>query len=231
MTKRPADAVPSLSDSEIQMLIERHKIPVSDVTKFGDSLRLDFEIYAKEKSRPNANMVYREIEQLHLAAERGNTEKMVALLGCLMPDTRAHLESRADQLGVPFPAADVLTNSAGCEAICENVGTLCRMGGGWSEGRLRQSGRRSRTWSTLLYAPQKSSHFAKREAERMFVINLQLTWLMATGEKPATTACQERPGPFVRFVQDCLKLAGAGHVNAVKAINGIAQDRKRMNSR
>ena len=106
------------------------------------------------------------------------------------------------------------------------IASLCRVGGTWVEGRRRPNGMRSRTWEWAFHAPKRNRHFAKREAERMFIINLQLTWLLAKGEPPATTACEERKGPFVRFVEDCLTRAGATDVAPVKVINAVAQARE-----
>jgi hypothetical protein len=84
---------------------------------------------------------------------------------------------------------------------------------------MRPSGRRSRTLKVYLHAPEPTRHFEKRKAELNFVTWLEIGWREATNQSPSATASHEKPGPFVRFVGECLKLVGAGHVDAVALIN------------
>ncbi|WP_439370968.1 hypothetical protein [Bradyrhizobium sp. DASA03120] len=68
---------------------------------------------------------------------------------------------------------------------------------------------------------------AKRELERRFVMNLQLAWLEATGEKPTATVSPSDPDrPFANFVHECLRLVGASHADAVGLINDLSRQRK-----
>ena len=60
---------------------------------------------------------------------------------------------------------------------------------------------------------------------------LRIAWLEATGKEASLTADPRRPGPFARMVQECLKLVGAGHADAVALVNKLNQIRREMNQR
>jgi hypothetical protein len=114
------------------------------------------------------------------------------------------------------------------------INRLCSIGGSYVEGRKRPSGKRSRsTLEPLLHAPALRRHVSKREPERNFVMNLETTWLEATGTKPSLTARHSdrsrKLGPFARFGRKCLRLVGAGHVDVVELINEL--NRRRLEKR
>jgi hypothetical protein len=205
MKKDNYSAAPPLSDDEVRLLIERHNIPASDANKFGESLRQDFEIYERDRNRPNVNDCYDEIARLHQAAEKRDVRVLAIHLSKLSPEIRARLEERAARIRVILPSPDELKDAAKRETACETVARLCQIGGKWTTGRLRPSGKRSRTWEPSLYASKKK-HVPKRDAERDFVAHLRCTWRYATAEWPARTADPRQPGPFARFVAECLKL-------------------------
>jgi hypothetical protein len=207
----------SPSEQDIRDLVARHNILIPDIDAFCASLRKDFEIYARDRLRGNINQIHDEIKELYCAAERNDAGLTIKLFCDLSPEARDILEHRAQRRPDLFSLDP---------AELSKIAALCRTGGTWTEGRKRPSGKRSRIWSPLLFAPDKDKNFAKREAERMLIINMQLTWLAAMGEAPATTADPRKAGPFARFAQDCFRLAGAGHVNVVKNINAVARDRK-----
>jgi len=222
MKKEHYSAAPPLSDDEVRGLIERHNIPVSDAKKIGQSLRQDFEIYERDRKRPNVNDCYDEIVHLYRAAEKRNIKDLAARLNELSPEIRAKLEERAARIGVIIPSPDELKDAEKRKTACETVARLCQIGGMWTEGRLRPFGKQSKTWKPNLYASKKEEHVSKRDAARDFVAHLRCTWQKATGEWPADTADSRQPGPFARFFKECLKLAGTPDVNAVKTINDFA---------
>lgn len=68
----------------------------------------------------------------------------------------------------------------------------------------------------------------KRQAEREFIMFLQVAYFNATGRKPPVTASKSGtgsgdavPGPFARFVQRCLDLLGPDKVDVVAQINEL----------
>jgi hypothetical protein len=83
-----------------------------------------------------------------------------------------------------------------------------------------------------LYAPVSPRNFAKREAERIAVVQLRVAWRWAAARGdaaaerampsniPATSASRERPGPFVKLVRDFFKALRV-NLNAVHLINSI----------
>jgi hypothetical protein len=230
-----------IRDEDLHDLVKKYFPQADDPEGVFAALREDFGIYAREKARANHNQVHHEIEKLHRAAERCyEKEKQnidaerrhavatVRLLNSTSAETRRLLEFRATQRGEAFPLSEE-------SDFCGRIAALCRIGGELKVGRKRKSldGREwnSNTWKPALYAPPKDRKFQRRESEHDFVIHLQLTWLHATGAVPATTADLRKRGPFARFCQECLDLAGSPHVNAVKVINSVARDRREMSTR
>jgi hypothetical protein len=132
---------------------------------------------------------------------------------------------------VALPSPDDLRDESRREHACEAVATLSRNGGGNIEGRRRATGKRSKSWQWGLFAPTPTRNPKKRQAERSFVISIRLAWLESTGEPPNVAANASRPGPFVRMVQKCLALVGAGHADAVGIINWLNKQRAKENRR
>jgi hypothetical protein len=151
----------------------------------------------------------------------------IVFLDALSPQTREFLTGRVPA-NFDLPHADSLRDARKRDAACEVIAALCRFGGGYVEGRLRPSGKRSRTWQPLLYAPEPQRNFQRRAAERYFVTMLSLAWLEATGRPPARSADSRKPGPFARLVTKCLSIVGAGHANAVELINELNRRRQEM---
>jgi hypothetical protein len=113
-----------------------------------------------------------------------------------------------DIVELKLPSAQELRDPARREEACDAVRRFCSIGGLHITGRVRPTGRRSKTWKSLLCAdlfepgpepllagsayeptyvpvPRPAGHPPKRQAERQFVMNLQLAWLEATGKLPA----------------------------------------------
>jgi hypothetical protein len=136
--------------------------------------------------------------------------------------------------GLRLPAAEELRDRERCDEACEMIKRICRVVGVFVEGRKRQSCKRSSaTFRPLLHAPALQRHLPKREPERNFVMNLQTTWLKATGTKPSRIArhkdASRKLGPFARVARKCLLRVGAGHADVVELINEL--NRRRVEKR
>ena len=157
------------------------------------------------------------------AAEHKRYEDVADLLGRLSPRGRALLTDHGE---LPPPGA--LRDPALREEACAAVVRLCQYGGRWAKGPPSKGSRRK--WRPHLYAPDKERSPPKRDAERHFVLMLQLAWLDAVGEKPSLTAHHPDKsrdlGPFARFARECLRLVGARDADAVELINELQRLRR-----
>jgi hypothetical protein len=193
--------------------------------RFAEGIREAARIYAREATTPTDNKLHAEIAALYRAAERKRCRQVAALLEKLSPKARELLSKRATRQSLELPPAETLRDTAQQKA-CDIVLRLCQYGGNYVEGRRRPSGKRTRTWRPLLYAPQPRRNFPKRDAELNFIMWLQIGWLEATGKRPSLAANPDRPGPFARMVRECLELVGASHADAVGLINELHRRRK-----
>ena len=73
----------------------------------------------------------------------------------------------------------------------------------------------------VLYGPQRSPNFPKRNAELDFIWKVQAAVLDVTGKMPPRTAHRDKPGPFALMVQECFQLMGAEDASAVDLINEL----------
>jgi len=217
-----------ISSEQIKQLAERHKLEVPDFPTFEASIRIAFEVFQRDRTALNANQQHDEIDRLYKAAKRGKIAAVATALEKLSPESRASLSERGKLIGLPLPSAGELMGAIDPKTICTVVVKLCRVGGEMIKGRKRPSGKKSIEWAVELHAPKKQRGFAKRAAEKAFIINLQLTRLEATGQSPAVTANHQVPGPFVRFVKDCLALAGVKYVDVVETLNSLTRDREHL---
>jgi hypothetical protein len=202
--------------------------------RFGQGVRWAADNYTKEVRVPAHNKLTDEIAALYRAANGTRCGHVADLLEALSSQTREFLSKRATHLNIELPAPEELRKSKRQKA-CNIVLMLCQHGGYYVEGRQRPSGRRSRTWCPILHAREPIPKPAKRDAERNFIMFLQLTWLEATGVKPALsanaaslTATAERAGPFIKMAKECLELIGATHADVVGLINELNRRRKIM---
>jgi hypothetical protein len=225
------DVVDIFNDQCIRELASIAKLPAgTDLRRLGLSIREAARIYATEARIPTVNELHAEIATLYSAASRRRYEQVGALIEKLSPTARVLLKERGARptLGVELPSPDALRDTARRERACTMIATLCQFGGGYSEGRQRPSGKRSRTWRPLLNAPGARRHFRRRDVERNFVMWLSVTWLEATGKPPARTARHSTLGPFARFVDKCLRLVGAHDADTVELINELNRRRCEM---
>jgi hypothetical protein len=216
-------------DACINELVGIAKLPSSaDHRRFGESIREAVRIYAHDVREPNANQLHSQILDLHRAAQRQEYERVATLIQNLPQIALGLLEDNAAQQDAGI-SLEALHDEAQRESVCAKIAGLCRIGGGKLKGRKRPTGRRSVSWRWQLHAPAPTTTFLKRQAELNFVMNLQLAWAEATGEKPAQSANAYNLGPFARMAQKCFKLAGtASTTNASVAgrINELNQLRK-----
>jgi hypothetical protein len=217
-----ADVPRVFDDACIKRLAAIAKLPPdADVTRFAAGVRDAARTYPRDASTPTAGEVRDEIAALYKVAEGWQYERAASLRAKLSPQAQAYLKARLSRpgpraAGLKLPTAKALRDPKRQEDACEMLARICRVGGRYIEDRKRP----------LLHAPVPDKHPAKREAERRFVMNLQLAWLEATGEKPALTARRGVLGPFARLACECLKLVGASHADVVWLINELQRRRK-----
>jgi hypothetical protein len=242
--RRPAitpDDVPFVFDDAcIHELAAPAKLPPgADSKVFAAGVREAARTYSRDARARDDNKLHHEIAALYNAAHRRRYERLVALWKDLSPDARRYLENRLKRpgpiaAGLRFPTVEELRDPRRRGEACDMIRRLISIGGNYVEGRNRPSGKRSGpTLSPLLYAPAPRRHVSKRGPERNFVMNLETTWLEATGTKPSLTArhrdASRKVGPFARFARKCLDLVGVGHVDVVELINEL--NRRRVEKR
>jgi hypothetical protein len=225
-------------DACIQELADIAKLPCNaDRKRFAESIRKAARIYARDARIPTDNELHAEIYKLYRAATCKQYEKVADLREGLSPRARHLLDMRGARpsLGIGLPPSQALREAAQREEACAKVATLCQFGGSYVQGRQRSPGKHSRNWRPLLYVPNPRPHFPKRDAERDFVMWLQLAWTEAANEKveagglmPSLAANPARPGPFARMARKCLKLVGADHADVAGLINELNRRRRKM---
>jgi hypothetical protein len=221
-------------DCCIARLATLAKLPANaDLSIFKTGVRRAAVIYLRNASEPAGNELRDDVAAIYKAASRRKYAELKFLLGGLSEPTRQSLSDRGSRfpskaaLPAPFTLGDPLLRNDACKTVV----VLCQYGGRWAEGRKRSSGRRSRTWEPLLYAPVVQSHPQRRQHERTFVMWLQLAYLEAVGRAPALTASAERKGPFVRLTEKCLHLVGAPQPDAVGLVNDLGSIRTMQRAR
>lgn len=217
----------------IARLAKIARLPASaDLRSFGVSIRTAVAIYLKDANEPDGNELYHEIAGLYRLADKRRFDDLSAAIENMSDAARAHLDERANRpsFGFSLPkASDFLTASQRDEAT-RRIIAITVIGGEVVRGGKRPR-HRPPALRPRLYAPLPRRHFAKRAAERDFVMWLQVAYLESTGRMPAVTANAERRGPFARLVRECLYLAGARHVNEVEVINSLKTGVRKKRSR
>jgi len=237
-----ADEVPHVFDADcIERLARIGPLPIhADRSRFGKGVREAARIFARDAREPNVNQVHDEIAGLWKAANRAKPQwgAMASAMETLSPRTLEILADRGrpPHVAVPLPTPDALRDPERREAARAAIARLCSMGGKEIEGRKRKGGKQSRPrWSPVLYAADKQARFAKRKAERDFVMWLRIAWCEAVGEKPAQTArhagAGRELGPFARMARECLRLVGASDADVVGLINELHHRWSEMDAR
>ena len=207
-----ADRVDSVFDDDcIRSLVTAHKLPKGiDLSVLGTGVREAARIFLREVRIPNSNELNDEISNFYSLAEKRQFEPLAAAREELSSEALGLLNKRN---GCELPSAQDFRHLASRDAACEAVASLCRYGGKMVRGRRRPGGKQSRdTFQPLLYAPERSPRFKKRDAERNFVMRLRIAYLEAASKRPSRTARHPAEarglGPFANIVSECLRLLG-----------------------
>jgi hypothetical protein len=214
------------SDDNVRRLAAETKLPLppdTDLPRFAAGIRSAAEIYIRDVDTADNNAVHHEIKTLYSAANRRRYVETAKRIDSLSQRTRDFINERSKRPNVPWvlPHADALRSEATRDDACAVIVSLLRVGGRWQEGRRRPSGKRSMTFVATLHAPKLQKHPPKREAERDFVMWLQVAYTETTGQLPPLTANPERLGPFARMAKACLKLIGMPAADIVELINEL----------
>jgi hypothetical protein len=220
----PEDILTRFDDECIGRLAALAKLPErANLLTFKAEVQRAAGIYLREAAQLSGNDRHNEVVALWRAASQRKYPAVKVCLEHISNLTRDELNERGSRFRPPamLPQPALIEDPTQREEACRTIVDLSTYGGRWREGRNRPSGRRSRTWEPLIYAPQKQSHPRRRAPERTFVMWLQVAYLDSVGTAPALTASAERVGPFARMVRDCLRLVGAPEADAVGLINDV----------
>ena len=233
----PEDVPVKFDDACIEKLASIGRLPKgADRQRFAESVREAARIYARNARNQSGNEVRDEVGKLYRAASRREYERAAHLLETLSPQARPLLEARASTPGfkkakLKMPTAKALRDPSGREQACDVIRRFCSLGGSHVQGRKRRSGKRSITWKPLLWAPQPIDHPPRLEADRHFVMLLQLAWLEAVGKSPTATVNPSRSDrPFVNMVGKSLTLIGSP-ADAVGIINELRKRQRTLTRR
>jgi hypothetical protein len=218
-------------DPFIQTIAKNAKLPAdADERRFAESVREAVRIYARDVREPNTNELYTRIKELHHAANQLEYDSVATLVERLSPIALDLLNNVA---ATNFPPTAALHDHALRKDACETIAGLCRIGGAIIEGRMRPSGKRSKSWQSTIYGPKPCRNLPKRQAERDFVMHLQLAWAESVGMPPPRAANINRLGPFALMVQACLRRVGAGSSDGtvVGLINELNRRRRQLHPR
>jgi hypothetical protein len=202
----------------------------ADRRRFANAIREAARIYARDAPEPTVNELRAEIAALYNAADRRQCDRLAIQIEQLSPKARNLLNRRGTRLGLALPPPKAM-NGTEADKACIIVAKLASIGGGYIDGRMSPTGKRSRTWRPLLHAPKSQRSPPKREAERQFIINLQLAWLEATGVPPSKAVNRDRPSPFAQMAAQCFKSVGAAHADVFGLINNVNRLRQEFKKR
>lgn len=223
------EITPDLDEKIRELARDAPLPPGADHERFVEGLRAAFRIYLRDR-RNSWNDAAHEIRALWGAARRKNAKEAATRLSALSELARWFLTSVGPGCDFDKLKEMIADPQRQAEAL-RAIERACARGGGWVEGRLRPSGRRSRSWRPILVAPTPVKNPPRHEAEIVFVTWLEVAWLDAAPKPLALTANPERPGPFARFLKACLIAADARHVDPVGLINDAHAIRRRMTQR
>lgn len=207
----PGDIERALSEVRIKALAAVFPKGVDvDLNQLRKLILGDARIFAQASRVPDNNKLRKQIAELEEAGRTKDAQWAAALLDVLYPENRASLQPRWARRHpkIPFPTSSSL-ESEQADTICESLADVCRDGGQYVDGHLRQAGKRSREWRTTLHAPHADRNIKKVTAEEDLVRNLALTWLQITGDRPPDTVHKDLSVPFAKFVQHVFELVGA----------------------
>ena len=222
------EITPDLDEKIRELARDAPLPPGADHERFVEGLRAAFRNYVRER-RQNWNMAAHEIRVLEAAARRRNYAKAMESWANLSDSARyflKHFQTVIDIDKIDGMCADPTRRDERRDEMMMAIEHACSYGGRWVEGRRRPNGRRSRSWRPLLVAPTLRANPPRHEAEIVFLGCIQMAWLEATGAPPALSTNPEQPGPFARWLSECLKVAGARGVDPVGLLNAAHATRR-----
>jgi hypothetical protein len=207
------------------------KLPeTADLKKFRSGLIACAGIFLEYLDRSPV-LVRREIAALNKLARRqtvsADHRELALLQRRLSPGTQEKLtdnwrlwKAQEHQVG-PIPETPTTFTLEETLEITEHCYRL-------KPGRRRRPGgeRSRRTVEWLLWAPRAVPYRPRNHAVRLFIGFLRCVYLQATGKVPARTANRERPSPFVKLAQACLRRLGAEgrQASVTDIINAMARN-------
>jgi hypothetical protein len=201
-------------DKFIQGLAQQAKLSwAANIPRFAAAIRDAAQRCVAAMATPTDVKMRVEIRGLYSAADRHRYKETATRIGKLSKQTRAFIKKRGDRpiLSLAIPDPQAFNDPARRDDACETTVRLLRVG--VERGK------------PLLYAPNPQPRPPRRQAERDFVMWLEVAYLEATGMPPPLTANPDRPGPFARMVQRCLNGIAPG-ANAVEMLNELHRRRK-----
>jgi hypothetical protein len=224
------------SDDEIETIIKRLAEegllrPGTDLPDLIRSTQNAVELYFHDVALGTSKERHDEIHELYKAAIEKRYGDVVDQITSLSLYGRLQVEQSARRRGVdlsillgPTPPTTEAEDVSRRNIACDTIASLVGIGGQMVDGRMRPSGRRSRSYSPLLLAPQSSKHPPKREWEEILVERMQIAWRRAVKDDLPRTVARHHKHPFVIFVEQivqatCLKETGARHMSVVDMFN------------
>jgi hypothetical protein len=128
------------STENVNALVRLLPVTALDRTKFRELVRNDARIFAQSARAPDVNDLRKQIAKLEDFASAYDARVVGILLDDLYPANKQELEPRWTRLrpGVAFPSSRDLS-TARADDICMLIASICRGGGQYIEGHLRQN--------------------------------------------------------------------------------------------
>ena len=186
----------------------------------------------KQESYPSTRSTAEKIEHYRAKAEVEAIALSLAL-SRLSAVTIALLNDRGRHRpdGLQLPTPDEVKDPERYSDVCERIFSLCSIGRTRRLGRDRGIGKQSMTVEIEYYAPKRTPHPKKREAEMNFIMWVQVAWLEATGILPSLAASYENQGPFVRLIDALFHRMGVEGVSTVEIVNQLNSQRNKAISK
>ena len=208
-----------LNHEEIDALVESLPKAVAinvDRQRLKCSVQHAMREYYSEQKR-STHRVRAEIGQLCDAAHSQREKPLADVVDNFSPATLTLLEDR--RLARPG------TNCSARLTSTEDLLSLASCGGRITKGRFRPSGRQSiSTFNPIIWAPNVRRGRPNELAGRSLLMWLAIAYHEATGKRVPRRANHNSKGPFVRFVETCLRRMRARH-DAVGLINSYGEMR------
>jgi hypothetical protein len=223
--------------SAIADLAKRAKLPAeADLVRFGDNVRIAVRAYFAERARTDWKHISAQLSELYRLTDRADPSRAAAAarladhIVSIEPATRLWLE-RCALCPISFPSAEEITDGRTQGRAVQRLRRILSYGLEPVQGRKRSGGKRSRSLRPLLRAPGGKRRRRGRPrdlAGRELVQDLALTYLEATECPPPRRVSLATPGPFLRFVRHCFKLARIPAGNVVDLINERETIRRKL---